>query len=143
MDDMDDDASIQDFEEENKIEDLLNELPEIDKIQKYFQTFDQEIPTEEILTEEQIINMIQADKEDQEMEENENEDEDEEIPPVSVKKALNGLEIFISFFEQQNDVEFNVDDLNFFRRYLRVVRVKEIDSKKQSTLDLFFNNCGI
>ena len=58
MDDMDDDASIQDFEEENKIEDLLNELPEIDKIQKYFQTFDQEIPTEEILTEEQIINMI-------------------------------------------------------------------------------------
>ena len=143
MDDMDDDASIQDFEEEDEIEDLLNELPEIDEIQEYFQTFDQEIPTEEILTEEQIINMIQADKEDQEMEENENEDEDEEIPTVSVKKALDGLKTFISFFEQQNDVEFNVDDLNFFRRYLRVVRVKEINSKKQCTLDLFFNNCGI
>jgi hypothetical protein len=143
MDDMDDDANIQDFEEEDEIEDLLNELPEIDEIQEYFRIFDQEIPTEEILTEEQIINMIQADKEDQEMEENENEDGDEEIPPVSVKKALDGLETFISFFEQQNDVEFNVDDLNFFRRYLRVVRVKEIDSKKQSTLDLFFNNCGI
>jgi hypothetical protein len=140
MDDMDDDASIQDFEEEDEIEDLLNELPEIDEIQENFRIFDQEIPSEEILTEEQIINMIQADKEDQEIEENENEDEDEEIPPVLVKKALDGLETFISFFEQQN---FNMDDLNFFRRYLQVVRVKEIDSKKQSTLDLFFNNCGI
>ena len=109
--------------------------------------FDQEIPTEEILTEEQIINMIQADKEDQEMEENENDDDDddddEEIPAVSVNKALNGLETFINFFEQQSDLEFNVDDLHTFRRYLRVVRVKEINSKKQCTLDLFFNNCGI
>ena len=38
--------------------------------------FDQEVPTEEVLTDEQIINMIQADKEDQEMEEDENDDED-------------------------------------------------------------------
>ena len=66
MDDMDDNASIQDFEEEDEIEDLLNELPEIDEIQENFRIFDQEIPSEEILTEEQIINMIQADKKDQE-----------------------------------------------------------------------------
>ena|ERR1051326_2653494 len=105
--------------------------------------FDQEIPTEEILTDEQIINMIQANKEDQEMEENENDDEDKEIPSVLVKAALNGLETFINFFEQQNDFEFKVDDLHIFRKYLQVVRIKKINSKKQSTLDLFFNNYGI
>ena len=140
---MDDDTSIQDFEEQDEIEDLLNKLPEADEIQEYFQMLDQEILTEDILTEEQIINMIQADKEDQEMEENENEDEDEEIPPVSVKKALDGLETFISFFEQQNNLEFNINDLHIFRKYLQVVRVKEINMKKQCTLDLFFNDCGM
>jgi hypothetical protein len=143
MNDMNDDSSLHDFEEENEIEELLNELPEVDKIQEYFQMFDQEIPTEEILTDEEIINMIRADKE-QETNENENDNEsDEEIPLVSVNKALNELKSFISFFEQQSDVEFNADDLSIFRRYLQVVKVKEINSKKQSTLDLFFNNCGI
>ena len=96
---MDDDASIQDFEEQDEIKDLLNELPEADEIQEYFQMLNQEIPTEDILTEEQIINMIQADKEDQGMKENESDDDDKEIPSVSVNKALNGLKTFISFFE--------------------------------------------
>ena len=69
------------------------------------------------------------------MKKNKNDDNDEEIPSVLVKAALNGLETFINFFEQQNDFEFNVD---IFRRYLRVARVKEINSKKQNTLDLSF-----
>lgn len=90
--------------------------------------------------------MIQADKEDQEIEESENDDEGEKNPKirlVSVKKAIDGLKTFISFFEQQNDLEFNVNDLHIFRKYLRVIRVKEINLKKQSTLDLFFNDCEI
>ena len=82
--------------------------------------------------------MLQADNE--EMEESEN---DEEITPVSIKKAFDGLNTFISFFEKQNDVEFDVNDLCIFRKYSRIVRVKEINSKKQRTLDLFFNDCGI
>ena len=70
-------------------------------------------------------------------------DEDEKIPSVSVKKAVDGLEAFVSFFEQQNDSEFNFDDLRIFRKYLRMVRVKEVNSKKQSMLDLFFNDYEI
>ena len=68
---------------------------------------------------------------------------DDERPLVSIKKAVNGLKTFISFFEQQNDLEFDVNDLHILRKYLRVVRVKEINTRKQSTLDLFFNDCGI
>lgn len=96
MDDTDDDVNIQDLEEENEIEVLLNELPETDEIREYFQILDQEIPTEKHLTEEQIINMVQTDK-DQEREESENDDDDEEVPSVPVKKAIDGLETFISF----------------------------------------------
>ena len=142
-DEMDDNVSIQDFEDEDEIEDLINELPDDDEIREYFQKLDREIPTEEYLTEEQIINMIQADKEDQEMEESENDNDDEEIPSISIKKAADGLKTFISFFEQQNDLEFDINDLHILRKYLRVVRVKEINTRKQSTLDLFFNDCGI
>ena len=77
------------------------------------------------------------------MEESENDNDDEEIPSISIKKAADGLKTFISFFEQQNDLEFDVNDLHILRKYLQVVRVKEINTRKQSTLDLFFNDCGI
>ena len=73
--------------------------------------------------------------------ENENDDDDdydEEIPPVSVKKAVSGLEIFINYFEQQDDKDFNVNDLKIFKKYLRISREKEFNLKKQSTLDIFF-----
>ena len=141
-DEMDDNVSIQDFEDEDEIEDLINELPDDDEIWEYFQKLDREIPTEEYLTEEQIINMIQADKEDQEMEESENDNDDEEIPSISIKKAADGLKTFISFFEQQNNLEFDVNDLHILRKYLRVVRVKVINTRKQSTLDLFLMIVG-
>src|SRR6185295_7855724 len=73
---------------DDEIDDLINELPDDNEIREYFQKLDHEIPTEEYLTEEQIINMIQADKEDQEMEESENDNDDEEIPSISIKKLL-------------------------------------------------------
>jgi len=57
-DEMDDNVSIQNFEDEDEIEDLINELPDDDEIREYFQKLDREIPTKEYLTEEQIINMI-------------------------------------------------------------------------------------
>ena len=109
---------------------------------EYFQMIDHDILTEEFLTEEQIINMIQSEK-NQDIEEDDDEDEDEAIELVSEKKAIDALEILINYFEQQTNSEFNTDDLRIFRKYLRVIRVKEIDSKKQSTLDLFLNDCGM
>jgi hypothetical protein len=41
-----------------------------------------------------------------------------EIPPISVKKAINGLETFVNYFEQQEDFEFNFDNLHTFKKYL-------------------------
>ncbi|CAB4481139.1 unnamed protein product [Rhizophagus irregularis] len=79
---------------------------------EYFQLLDREIPTEEHLTEEQIIDMVR--NEENQVEESEDDDENEEIPLISVKKAING-------------------------KYLRVIRVREINAKKQSTLDGFFD----
>jgi len=105
-------------------------LPEgTDDILEYFQMLDREIPTEDHLTEEQIINMVQ--NENDQMEESEDNDENEEIPPIPMKKAVDGLETFINYFEQQDDSEFNFDDLRNFKKYLRIIRVKKINAKSK------------
>jgi len=132
IDDDNNDMNIQEYEDDNELEGFLNELPESDKILEYFQTLDHEILTEEYLTDEQIINMIQADKENQEVEESKN---DKEISIVSVKNAVSRLKNFIKFFEQQNNVKFNNDDLHVFRKYLQIGKLIEFNSKKQWTLN--------
>ncbi|PKY63625.1 hypothetical protein RhiirA4_493329, partial [Rhizophagus irregularis] len=127
----DDDVDEEDSElnvDDDEIENLLNHLPESDDVIEYFQILDHEIPTEENLTDKEIVNLVQADKENQEVDDD---DDDDEIPVIPVKKAANALETFINFFEQQNDNEFNNEDLRVFRKYLHVVRVKEFNSKRQ------------
>ncbi|CAB4396105.1 unnamed protein product [Rhizophagus irregularis] len=122
-----------DFEEE--IEYLLN-LPEIDDICDYLQEFDSSIPTEDILTDEQIINLVHS-------EENEDDSDtsDEEIPIVSTQQAVNSLQTFIKYFEQQDDsAQYNTNDLRTFQKYLHLTKVKETNSRRQDTLDKFLNN---
>ena len=104
-----------------------------DNVLKYFQLLDDEIPTEETLTEEQIINLIQHEEE----EESDDDNDDEVISLISAKKAVSGLEMFINYFEQQDDDCFNIDDLCIFKKYLRITRVKAFNSKNQSLLDTF------
>jgi len=133
-DDDDVDIDMEDFESDEDEFDL-DYLLEDDSLQDYFKTFEQEIPTEEFLTEDQIINLIQNEEEENESDEDTS---DEEIPSVSAKNGVNALKIFINYFEQQDDAEFNVDDLYIFRKYLRVAKTKEFNSKTQSTLDRFF-----
>lgn len=120
-----------------EIEDLLDNLPETDNVRNYFQILDHEIPAEENLTEEQIVNLIQLEKKE---ESEEDDDSNNEIPPVSIKEAIGGLETFIIYFQQQTDPEFDVNDLCIFRKYLKVSKVQEFNSKKQSTLDMFFES---
>ena len=116
---------------------IFNNLPEAVRIQEYLEQFDISIPTEENLSDEQIINLVQ-------LEENEDKDEnssDEEIPLITAKQAINGLEIFIKYFEQQNDnLRFNISELHIFQKYLYITKVVEINSKKQSTIDNFIGN---
>ncbi|CAB4392117.1 unnamed protein product [Rhizophagus irregularis] len=76
--------------DDDELENLLINLPEeTADVLEYFQLLDHEIPTEEHLTEEQIIDMMR--NEENQVEESENDDENEEIPLISVKKAINGL----------------------------------------------------
>ena len=110
-------------------------MPEDDNLQEYLRIFDQEIPTEEYLTEDQIVNLVQSEEKENE---SDTDTSDEEIPPVSAKDGVNALKTFINYFEQQDDDEFNIDDLRMFRKYLQVAKTKEFNSKTQSTLDMFF-----
>ncbi|RHZ82402.1 hypothetical protein Glove_109g266 [Diversispora epigaea] len=101
-------------EDDEEIIDFLENLPEKDDIQEYFQLSDYNVPTEENLK---------------------SDNDNEETLPVSVS----GLKTFIKYFEQQNDdnSEFNIDDLRIFRKYLQISRVIEFNSKKQQFLDNF------
>jgi len=103
-------------------------------LQGYFQTFDQEIPTEGELTDDQIINLVQGKEEENE---SDADTSDEESPPISVKNGVDALKTFINYFEQQDDAEFNNNDLHIFQKYLRIVKTREFNSKTQSTLDKF------
>ncbi|CAG8813868.1 7486_t:CDS:1, partial [Dentiscutata erythropus] len=109
---------------------LLENLPEKDDIQEYFQLINFNVSTEENLTEEQITNLIQS----EENEESDS-DEEEEILSVLVKDAVSRLETFIKYFEQQdNNSEFNVDDLLIFRKYLRMSKVKLLIGRAELNL---------
>jgi hypothetical protein len=58
-------------------------------------------------------------------------------PLIPVKNAINGLETFINFFEQQkNNEKFKIDDLRIFRKYLSVVRLME--PKIQRSIHAYF-----
>ncbi len=114
-------------------------MPEDDNLQEYFRTFDQEIPTEEYLTEDQIINLVRSEEEENE---SDADTSDEELPLISAKDGINALRMFINYFEQQDDDDFNIDDLCIFRKYLRVAKNKEFNSKTQSTLDGFLERQG-
>ncbi|GET04371.1 hypothetical protein RCL_jg7795.t1 [Rhizophagus clarus] len=91
---------------------LLDELLEdSDNLLEYFQMLDKEISTEEILTDKQIINFIKHD----ENEKNKDNDDNDVILLVSAKKAISLLKIFIDYFEQQVDDDFNFNDYKFLR----------------------------
>lgn len=125
---------LNELDELNEIN--LDLLPEADDLREYFHMLDHDIPTEEHLTDEQIINLLQD-------EENESDSEgdisdDEEAMIVTEKKGVEALKTFINYFEQQNDPEFNIDELHVFRKYLRILKVREFNSKHQTTLDIFF-----
>ncbi|CAB5372344.1 unnamed protein product [Rhizophagus irregularis] len=134
-----DDVNMQGIEL-NELDELneinLDLLPEADDLREYFHMLDHDIPTEEHLTDEQIINLLQ----DEGNESNSEGDisDDEEAMLVTEKKGVEALKTFINYFEQQNDPEFNIDELHVFRKYLRILKVREFNSKHQTTLDIFF-----
>ena len=93
-------------------------------------------PTEEILTDEQIINMMQDDREAPDTDDNE---EEEPIPKVSPKEALDAIKKVILFYEQQPfDDGFKMDDFKIFRRYVSDLKAHYITSLQQGSIEDYF-----
>jgi len=76
----------------------------------------EDIPTEDILNENDIIRLIQEETRD------ENSDSEEEEILVSSGDALKSLQTWIAFFEQQHIDEFHVEDINIFKRYFKITK---------------------
>jgi hypothetical protein len=128
-------VNIQDSElDDNDNDNDIIILPDADDVNEYFDSFNQNVPTEEYLNDEEIISLVQF----EEMGENGNDSSsDEELPLIPVKNAINGLETFINFFEQQkNNKKFKIDDLHIFRKYLGIVKLME--PKIQKSIYAYF-----
>ena len=98
----------------------------------FFQELE-EIPTEDILSEDDIIRLIQEETCDQDI------DSEEEEVLVSSGDALKSLKTWISFFEQQYTDEFHIEDLNLFKKYFKIVKRLEQQSRKQASITDFFS----
>ena len=108
-------------------------LPEADNLRNYLEILDEDIPTEDHLTDEQILNLLQDEEH-----KSENESEDEEALIVSEEEGIEACKTIINYFEQQNDPAFSINDLHIFKKYLRIIKTKVFNSKHQTTLDNFF-----
>ncbi|GBC30355.1 tigger transposable element-derived protein 4-like [Rhizophagus irregularis DAOM 181602=DAOM 197198] len=89
---------------------LANEL------NNFFQELE-EIQTEDILSDADIIRLVQEDARDED--ESSDSKDDTLVSPGDTSKSL---EIWISFYEQQDDNEFHAEDLKLFKRYFKIIK---------------------
>ena len=121
------DANIWDPEFDDNVN-VINTFPDASGVNEYLDSFDQNVPAEEYLNDEQIINLVQF----EEMNENGNDSGDRYL----WYQQKNATKI-VNFFEQQkNDEKFKPDDLRIFRKYLGIVRLME--PKIQSSIHEYF-----
>ncbi|GET62198.1 tigger transposable element-derived protein 6-like [Rhizophagus irregularis DAOM 181602=DAOM 197198] len=124
------------FEE---IEELFEILPDIgtpflDDIDHYIKELE-ELPVEEFLDDKQIIEYVTKDSSEEVIS-----DSEPELEIISIKEAAQGLKTFITFFTQQSDHSgFCSEDLKIFNKYSKLMNVKLFESKKQTSIDSFFN----
>ena len=121
--------------QENEIEMLVDSLPDENRtiMQNYIQELDAPITAEEPLSLEQIVSMVIIEDED------DSDESREEISCVQVKDARLGLETVIRYFEQQSDsTVFDFNDLRMFRKYLNLLSLKELESKRQQKIESYF-----
>ncbi|CAB5388009.1 unnamed protein product [Rhizophagus irregularis] len=124
------------FEE---IEELLEILPDIgtpflDNIDHYIKELE-ELPVKEFLDDKQIIEYVTKDSSEEVIS-----DSEPELEIISIKEAAQGLKTFITFFTQQSDHSgFCSEDLKIFNKYSKLMNVKLFESKKQTSIDSFFN----
>ncbi|CAG8482909.1 13687_t:CDS:2 [Racocetra fulgida] len=133
--DLQNEASLLDNDE---LDELLNELPVEDNyaatlnsaIVDYFNDIDQSIATEEALTDQQIVTLIQNEERDDI--ESDSDDSDEEPSEVSIQEAYSALKTWVTFFEQQQSSNFDMDDIKIFKKYDKITNRMLLDSQKQT-----------
>jgi len=117
----------------SEIDDLLLDIP----FELEFED-NNNIATEEPLTDNQIIEMVLKEN-NSELQNINNESDNEELPIINIKEGLISLKKWINFFEQQNSDDFCLEDLIKFKKYIRIVEKMEFTSKKQTKLDSIFS----
>ena len=111
--------------------------PLANALNDYFCDLEGEIPTEDILDENDIIKLIQEEMNG----ENDNLDDFENEPVlVSLDDAIKSLQTWMSFFEQQEMDEFKVDDERVFKKYFKTVQKLKLQTKKQVPITDFFTH---
>ncbi|CAG8513864.1 18480_t:CDS:2, partial [Racocetra fulgida] len=101
----------------------------------FFNDVDQTIATEEALTDQQIITLVQ--NEDNIIEDDQ-EDSDKEPSEISTQEAYNALKTWLSFFEQQESSDFDMKDIKILNKYSKIMSRILSDSKKQSSIIDYF-----
>ena len=102
----------------------------------YFQELE-EVPTEDILNDDDIIQLVQKEIHE---DDDTNDDSEEEPMLISSNEALKFLQTWITFFDQQPTDEFNIKDGYVFKKYLNVVRQLEVQFRKQAPITDFFSS---
>ena len=147
INDIDDIDDIQQDElaiQENQkiIKDLLQRFSSIQdesfslELNKYLETIDLTISTEQALTDIKIIRLV-LDEERNKVELDDSESGNESLA-ITIQEGFNGLKTWIQYFEEQNDKEFNMEEMYIFRKYMDIMRRKLVESKKQKTITSFF-----
>ncbi len=103
---------------------------------KYLETIDLTISTEQALTDIEIIRLV-LDKERNKVELDNSESGNESLA-ITIQEGFNGLKTWIQYFEEQDDKEFNMEEMRIFRKYMDIMRQKLVESKKQKTITSFF-----
>ncbi len=72
-------------------------MDKVDSIKDYLKIINNNVLTEENLNDNQIINLVQ--NENEEINRSDNDDSDKEIPLILIKNGIEGLKMFIDYFE--------------------------------------------
>jgi len=101
-----------------------------------FCNLEEEIPTEDILNENDIIKLIQ---EEMNRKNNNEDDSENELVIVSLDDTTKSLQTWMTFFEQQEIDEFKNEDGHVFKKYLKTVHKLKRQTKKQVQITSFFS----
>ncbi|CAG8701296.1 1158_t:CDS:2, partial [Ambispora leptoticha] len=130
--------------EEERIDDfvsmerLFNELPYDNRmsVEEYL-SCDNNIPAEELITDEEIIEVV-LEEDGAQVEGNTNE-EVEIRPTISLHQAVTGLKTLTQFLQYSTELEILPEDIVALYRVQRLMELKYTESLKQKTLDSYVN----